>query len=83
MTFSWKQQKLDAIKIKQRRARVQSKAGHPDMKILHPGWVRDAQLKDSNYALINKSVKEEVEKKQLRNELFTRKLHSGGGIIDG
>ncbi len=78
MTFSWAQAKSDAVEIKQRRARTQCKAGHSDMRLKHPDWVRDARAASPNYTLINKKIKEECEKAQIRQETFTRKLHEDG-----
>ncbi len=63
----------EAIAIKQRRAKIQAKQGHPDMKLNHAGEVRDAQKGD--YTLLLKRVKEACEKKQNRNATFVRKLH--------
>ncbi len=74
--FNRQETKSRAIKIKQRRARTQAKNGHPDMKLKHPAWVRDAQAENPNYALINKDVKEACEKVQVRNEKFRSKLHA-------
>ena len=76
MTFSRAQSKIDALNIKLRRARLQAKAGTPDMKLKHNDWVIDAQK--NNYVVLDKKIKEEVLKKQLRNETFTRKLHEIG-----
>ncbi len=76
MTFSWIQAKKDAIAIKQRRSRTQAKAGHTDMKLKHPDWCRDAN--QGQYTILNKSIKEETEKKQQRQETFDRKLHQDG-----
>ncbi len=73
--FNREQSKKDAIVIKQRRARTQAKLGMPEFKAKHPSWVRDAQLENPNYTLINKEVKEKCEKKQAQNEKFRTKLH--------
>ncbi len=75
VAFSRQETKTLAIQIKQRRARHKCKAGHPDMKLKHPDWVRDAQAENPNYTLINKKIKEECEKQQVRNEKFRSKLH--------
>ncbi len=76
--FSREQSKLNAIKIKQNYARTQAKLGGADMKMNHPAWVRDAQAQNPSYTLLNKEVKEACEKKQKRQETFTRKLHEDG-----
>ncbi len=78
MVFSVKESKIRAIEIKQRRARTQAKLGMKDFKAKHPGWVRDAQAQNPSYTLLNKEVKEQVEKAQIRTETFERKLHEDG-----
>ncbi len=74
--FSRQESKKYAILKKQERARIQCKNGHPDMKLKHPDWVRDAQAENPNYTLINKKIKEECEKAQQRNEKFRSTLHA-------
>ncbi len=61
--FSWKQDKLDMIDLKIRRAMVMAKSGsNLEFKILHPDWVRDA-VKD-DYTLLKKVVREDMVKRQ-------------------
>ncbi len=74
MTFSRAQSKVRAIEIKQRRAKTQAKNGHPDMKLKHPDWCRDANT--GNYTMLNKKIKEECEKAQLKVERFRSQLHA-------
>ncbi len=76
VAFNRQGSKLRAIAIKQRRACIQCHNGHPDMKLKHPDWVRDAQAENPNYTLINKKIKEDCEKKQSRNEKFRTQLHA-------
>ncbi len=59
--YSHKQDKIDAIKVKIRRARTMAIAGsNPDFKLSHPDWVRDAQSK--NFTQLEKIVKEQCDK---------------------
>lgn len=76
--FSRAQSKIDAIAIKQRRARTQAKQGHKDTLTKHPDWGRDASLPTPTFTLLNKQIKEKTEKAQLRVETFERKLHEDG-----
>ncbi len=76
MTFSRAHTKSIAIEIKIRRARTQAKAQHKDMKLKHPDWCRDASK--GNYTMLDKTIKEECQKAQVRQETFTRKLHEDG-----
>ncbi len=46
------------------------------MKIQHPGWCKDAN--QGNYTMLIKQITEEVQKKQVRNETFQKKLHEAG-----
>jgi len=73
MGFDRQVTKLLAIKIKIRRARTQARVGHPDMKLKHPDWCRDAVK--GNYTMLDKIIKENCQKKQIRNEKFRSKLH--------
>ncbi len=73
VAFSRQDTKLRAIEKKQYRARIQAKNQHPDMKLKHPDWCRDAN--DDKYTLLNKSIKEECEKQQMLVERFRSKLH--------
>ncbi len=75
MIFSRAQSKLRAIEIKQRQAKAKIRT-NSDYKLQHPGEARDAAT--GKYTLLLKRVKEETEKKQLRNETFQRKLHQDG-----
>ncbi len=70
--FSRQQSKLDAIKIKIYRAKLQ--AGHnQSYKDKHVAEARDASK--GQYTLLIKRITEETQLKQLRNETFKRKLH--------
>ncbi len=74
MGFSRQESKLQAILIKQRVARTKAKGQHPDMKLKHPDWCRDANKGD--YTMLNKKIKEDCEKEQIRVEKFRSKLHA-------
>ncbi len=73
VAFSRQESKERAIKIKQADARLQAKQGHPDMKLKHPDWCRDANV--GNYTVMDKEIRKECIKKQDRNEKFRSKLH--------
>ncbi len=61
--FSWKQDKIDTVNMKIRRAMTMAKsATNPTFKLEHPDWVRDASKGD--YTLLKKQVKEKVELRQ-------------------
>ncbi len=64
--FSWKQCKVDAKAIKIRRAitMVQGDNPNPDIAVLHPEWIREAQLK--KYTELTKSVGDACDKFQQR-----------------
>ncbi len=73
VAFNRLDSKLRAIQIKQRRARIQAKIGHSDMKLKHPDWCRDAAA--GKYIVMDKKIREDAEKIQIRNERFRSKLH--------
>ncbi len=73
VAFSREDSKKRAIEIKIRRAKIQARCGHPDMKLKHPGWCKDAAL--GHYTMLVKETTEDCEKKQIRNEKFRSKLH--------
>ncbi len=74
--FSREASKKEAENIKVQYVRTQCRAQHPDMKIKHPGWCKDAST--GNYTMLDKTIREEVQKKQKRNETFQHKLHEAG-----
>ncbi len=66
--------KQKAIDTKIRRAHTMAKSRcNTDFNDKHAGECRDAQ--QNNFKVLDKRVKEETEKKQLRNETFRSKLH--------
>ncbi len=71
--FNRQETKEKAIQVKIRRAIIQSKCGHPDIKLKHPDWIRDAVKQ--NYTMIKKTITENTAKKQIRNEKYRSKLH--------
>ncbi len=62
LPFSWTTAKQEAIATKQRRARIMAKQPGSDFAIKHPAEARDAN--DGKYTLLNKRIKDEIEKKQ-------------------
>ncbi len=76
MGFNRQETKERAIAKKQYRARIQARAQHPDMKLKHPDWCRDASGDNPNYVLINKKIKEACEKAQAKTEKFRSKLYA-------
>ncbi len=63
MSF-WDKAKASAVKKEIYRNRIQAKLGHPDMKIEHPDWVRDAQ--EGKYTVMDTKVKDKILKRQKR-----------------
>ncbi len=79
MSFSWKQDKKDAIEMKIRNAiAMADSATNPTFKLEHPDWVRDAQKKD--YTLLKKQVKDLTEKNQKR--AMDRRIKRGDSHSD-
>ncbi len=72
--FSRQESKRDAILIKQYRAKIKARQGHPEMKLKHPDWCRDAVKGD--YTVMNRKIKEDCIKAQERTEKFRSKLHA-------
>lgn len=62
--FSWTNTKLEAIIIKQRRARTKAKNQDVDFKLRHPAESRDASGDNPNYTRLNQRIKDEVETQQ-------------------
>ncbi len=64
--FNWKKEQEYAIKVKIERAitMVQGDNPNPDIAILHPEWVREAQNK--KYTELTKSITDRVKKQQER-----------------
>ncbi len=62
--FSWKQAKIDAVKIKIRRAETMAKKknSNPDFAIQHPEWIKQAQ--NNNFTELRIQVAKLVEKQQ-------------------
>ncbi len=78
MTFSRAQSLQDALDVKLRRAKIMAKnQANPTFNIEHAGDLKEWSTVHKHTALI-KRITEQVQKKQLRNETFTRKLHQNG-----
>jgi len=74
VAFSRQDTKTLAIQVKIRRAKTQARGQHPDMKLKHPDWCRDAN--DGKYTIMIKKITEDTVKEQLKVEKFRSKLHA-------
>lgn len=65
MTFSWVGFKKRVIALNQKYYQTLSRNANitnPDWAAKHPDWTRDASLETPNYTVMNKAIKDEVEK---------------------
>ncbi len=62
MPFSWEKTKKNTIKTKIRRAKTMATAGHSDIKLRHPEWVRDATK--HLFTDLEFKIKEDILKRQ-------------------